>query len=421
MLHLALHEQTKRLPIMLNCTLPFTSSFKPFVEKGSVPDEMFIGRKKELNQILDPRGVAIEYGGRQFGKTALLERASSLANKPGKLEYAVMLRSSDYTFEEGVTEESLIQAIIDKLNIAGLESGQAGLDIPRDVATSRELRTLLLMTQRQNKWKKILILIDEADRMLEGFRAMSIPYKPIIPLTELAQETKGQFKFVLAGLHNVGRVANDPNTSFGQLGSPLCIKPLSAADSLELLSRSLRHLGFNVDPGQLENFLVNTSFYPGIVHYVGYNLVENLMTRYSDYCQAARNNPSYQLTDKQFGEILSSGKLNEKIGERITWTLETDPRYLALACCIAYLYNNDTENNKNGHSIEMIQIVAGVFELADIEEMEASELYDLLDEMGIWVKPTSETYRLRQRRFLDAIDPSDDRISQRVERMRHHE
>ena len=59
LLHLATFQKTERLPILLNCTLPYTSSFQPFVLRGSVSDEMFIGRKKELNQILDPAGPVI--------------------------------------------------------------------------------------------------------------------------------------------------------------------------------------------------------------------------------------------------------------------------------------------------------------------------------------------------------------------------
>lgn len=67
LLYLALRQKTERMPAMLSCTLPYTSSFQPFVESGSVSDEMFIGRKRELNKILDPNGPVIVYGGRQLG------------------------------------------------------------------------------------------------------------------------------------------------------------------------------------------------------------------------------------------------------------------------------------------------------------------------------------------------------------------
>ena len=57
---------------------------------------------------------------------------------------------------------------------------------------------------------------------------------------------KNKFKFVLAGVHNVCRAKNATrnNGVFGQLGEPLCIKPLSPTDALQLISRPLRYLGF---------------------------------------------------------------------------------------------------------------------------------------------------------------------------------
>ncbi len=411
MLHLAMRQKTERLATLLSCTLPYTSSFQPFVAKGSVPDEMFIGRKKELRQILDPNGVSIVYGGRQLGKTALLERAQSLATKPARLEYAILLRSADYSIDVAVTEESFVAVIVRKLREIGLSLGES-------VSSTKQLYDELLKMHNHGAWHKLLLLVDEADNMLSSFKKMNPPYKPIISLSDLSRATNGNFKFVLAGLHNVCRAANDPNTIFGQLGSPLCIKPLSPADALELLSRPLSYLGFNVAPEHLEHILVNTSFYPGIVHYVGYSLVENLTTRYSDYYQASNNNPPYELTDRQLGEIMSSGELNKKIDERINWTLAADTRYLMLACCIAYLYLNEPEHNKNGHSVDMIMLCAEMFNIESINELQKPEVVGLLEEMvemGILVKPTNDTYRFRQRRFLDAIGTSDEKIMEKIQ------
>ncbi len=411
MLHLAMHQKTERLAILLSCTLPYTSSFQPFVAKGSVPDEMFIGRKKELRQILDPNGVSIVYGGRQLGKTALLERAQSLASKPGRSEYAVMLRAADYSAEADVTEESFVKAVVRKLR-------ETGLSLPSAVVTAQGLYDELLTMYNRGAWKRLLLLVDEADAMLQSFKELKPTYRPVIALSDLSRTTKGKFKFVFAGLHNVCRAANDPNTIFGQLGSPLCIKPLSSADALELLSRPLSYLGFKVNPEHLEHILVNTSFYPGIVHYVGYSLVDNLTTRYADYYQASKNNPPYELTDRQLGEIMSSGELNKKIDDRINWTLDADPRYLMLACCIAYLYLNEPEHNKSGHSADMIMVCADMFGIPSVTSLSKHDVIGLLEEMvemGILVKPTADTFRFRQRRFIDAIGTSDEKIQAKIE------
>lgn len=411
-LHLALKEKTSRKSAMLYCTLPFTSSFKPFLIQGLVPDEMFIGRNEELKSIMDPQGAAIVYGGRQLGKTALLDRASRLANKPQDQKYAIMLYSSDYTDDDGISDESLTRSIINKL-------AKDGLIVTGDVANTHQLYTSLNDMYDKGKWKRILVLIDEADDMLLKFSSMKPAYKPIIPLHELSKATQQNFKFVIAGLHNVCRVANNPNTIFGQLGQPLRITPLKAAEALQLLSWPLTYLGFEVDEEKLTSILVNTNYYPGIVHYVGYSLVENLMSHFSQHYQAAKRNPPYQLNDKQFGEILSSGNLNKLIDQRITWTLEADPKYLFLACCIAYLYKHDSDNNKGGHDIDTIALAADELKIDVISQMESDYIRNLLDEMvdmGILVRPTVDTYRLRQRRFLDTIGTSDEKIAKMVKR-----
>lgn len=404
LLHLALYQKTERLPILLSCTLPYTSSFQPFVTTGSVSDEMFIGRKRELNQILDPKGPVIVYGGRQLGKTALLERAFSRANQPAKKEYAVLVRSTALN-----TEKELAEVIAQELHRSGLPLSP--------VTDMSELCRQLRQMYGAKKWCKLLVLIDEADTILVEFRNQTPAYAPLIPLSDLKRETNNDFKFVFAGLHNVCRAAAEPNTIFGQLGGPLCIKPLSPADAMELLSRPLRYMGFKIRPEDLEHILVSTNFYPGIVHYVGYSLVENLSTKYADYYQASRGNPPYDLTDKQLGDIMSGDALNEKINERIRWTLEVDPRYFMLARCIAFLYYAYPDSNKIGYPAKTILEYADLLEISCLSGLSESKCFSLLlelVEMGILVRPTNETFRLRQRRFLDAIGTSPEKIERDI-------
>ena len=77
LLFLAMHQVTERIPALLQCTLPYTS-YLPFVrDGGSTVDEMFCGRTQELATLIDKNGACIVYGGRQLGKTALLERVDS--------------------------------------------------------------------------------------------------------------------------------------------------------------------------------------------------------------------------------------------------------------------------------------------------------------------------------------------------------
>ena len=401
LLYLSLRQKTERMPAMLSCTLPYTSSFQPFVESGSVSDEMFIGRKRELNKILDPNGPVIVYGGRQLGKTALLERAQSLAHHPGKREFAVLVRAGSM---ETPDEAALTASIVQELEMAGLKIPAA--------SGMQELCQNLRRAYTRGEWARLLVLIDESDKLLENFRALTPAYRPIISLSDLTRAAGNNFKFVFAGLHDVCAAANDPNTVFGQFGAPLIVKPLSAPEALELLSRPLRYLGFDIESARLEHLLVNTIFYPGIVHYVGYCLVQNLSTSYAKY-YSAHDNPPYSLTDRQLGEIMSSSELNDRISKRIRWTLEVDPRYFMLARCVAYLYYEYPEQMKSGYSAELIHEYAELLEIHCLEHLDKPALLTLLQElvdMGILVRPSESSFRLRQQRFLDIIGTTREEI-----------
>jgi Cdc6-like AAA superfamily ATPase len=184
LLHLALHERSQRIPILLSCTLPYTSSFQPFVMTGSVSDEMFIGRKDELRSILDANGPIIVYGGRQLGKTALLERARSLANHPKNLHYAVYLSVVGYREEARFVEE-----LVSKLKEQGLK-----------VKSSKTVKDLCidLKVRYGKEWKNLTLLIDEADSLLDSLKQNEPPYAPITYLLNLRRETNNDMKFVFA-------------------------------------------------------------------------------------------------------------------------------------------------------------------------------------------------------------------------------
>jgi hypothetical protein len=398
LLFLALQEQSKRFPMLLGCCLPYTSSFNPFVLSGSVSDEVFTGRKQELNQIADPQGAVFVYGGRQLGKSALLERACNLGHRPERGEYAVYLVAIDCQAEEDLAR--LISCKID----------EAGLMLPNCDAL-KPLCDELAVLHRKGVWSKLLLLMDETDYVLSHFH-----HTQFNPLEILKRETRNAFKFVFAGLHNVCRAASDSNHVFHKLGPALPIKPLTAAESYRLLVWPLRFLGFQVDLSDIEHILVNTSFYPGIVHYVGYKLVENLMTRYGNY-YSTRHNPPYNISSQLLGSIMSNDALNEQINTKFRATLEVDPRYFMLARCIAYLYLANPDEKKEGYSIDSILEYAQLLDisaLASLSGMDASLLLREMMEMGILVEPSESRFRLRQQRFLMAIGNTTDKLEKDI-------
>ena len=50
------------------------------------------------------------------------------------------------------------------------------------------------------------------------------------------------------------------------MGKPLCIKPLSNNDAIDLIEIPMSYLGFKIGMPQIELILSNTNSYPGLIH-----------------------------------------------------------------------------------------------------------------------------------------------------------
>lgn len=406
LLYLAMHQETERLPALLKCTLPY-ATYQPFVrDGGSTADEMFCGRALELATIIDPNGACVVYGGRQLGKTALLERAESRCSKPENKQYAVystIIRQKD--------EAEVVETLL-----ADIERKTDGRIALKPCKTIREMCSQLSGLFRSGQIVSMHLLIDEVDDFLGAIADAA--YKPIQPLVDLKRETKNNFKFVIAGLHNVCRAKNATreNGIFGQLGTPLCIKPLTPTDALQLLSKPLRYLGFQIDRyPHLETILTNTNYYPGILQFFGYILVETLTGQYSKYYHAADGNPPFTLQNDQLGAVMNSADLNKSIKDKFRWSLELDPRYFMIARCITLLYHiyedDRASGSWRGFPVDDVMSVAEDYDIHCLKEVTKSEYIILMDEMvemGILGKPddSTHTYRLRRNSFVDIIGES---------------
>lgn len=411
-LFLAMHQKTERMPALLKCTLPYTT-YQPFVrDGGSVTDEMFCGRSQELTTIIDPNGACIVYGGRQLGKTALLERAESRCSKPDNNKYAVYSTIIKIDNESEVVE-TLISDIDRKTN---------GKIILSQCTTLKVMCSQLNEMFRNGQIATMYLFIDEVDCFLGAIADEA--YKPIQPLVDLKRETKNNFKFVLTGLHNVCRAQNATreNGIFGQLGTPLCIKPLSPTDALKLLSRPLNYLGFQIDRyPHLETILTNTNYYPGILQFFGYMLVETLTSQYAKYYSAVDGNPPFTLQDEQLGAVMNSSDLNKSIKDKFRLSLELDSRYVMIARCITLLYHLYEEDRSvgtwMGFAVDEIREVAKSYNIYCVENETVDSFVNLLDEMvemGILSQPVSGRYRLRRSSFVDIIGENIDTLEEDI-------
>lgn len=416
LLHLASQDKADRIRVMLACAMPFTGAHQLFsADSRPVDDEMYIGRAKEIQKIREMKGPNFVYGGRQLGKTAILTRARNLFHDPQKDQYGVCV---DYN-KEPPNETSFVNSLNNEMKKVGISLTSSG--------SIKDLCTKLEMWLTQKKSRQLLLLIDESDDILHALAKNR--YAALAEFEKLKNNT-GRFKFVFAGLHNVFLAANDENNIFGHFSS-ICIPPLERSDAYKLLTRPLRVLGFKPNPQTLLPLLVNTVFYPGVVHFVGEKLVDMLIDNYSDHYIDSEN-PPYQLENKQISSIMYSEKLSKMVGDRIKWTLKVDTSYYLLALYIAGRYYLYEEQNCNGYSIEEILESAKMLETDTWQEMTKEECENLLSElcdMSILAKINSKDvkneadgrYRFRLSRFLKIVGKSLSDVEEQIKQCHEQE
>jgi len=406
-LYLALHDRASRLNIMLQCAIAF-SVYQPFGNgSGAIPDEMFFGRAKELNQIVDHNGACIVYGGRQLGKTAILQRVAAFDNQPADKRFAIYINIQNCPAGSD-SEQWFCHEMSETFSKYNLP------ELPNQCDTIEELCKHISLLFEQQKVKRLLLLIDEADKFFTSLATITPDMSMLVPLINLWKNLTIDFKCVWAGLHNVCRASKHvSNTAIAQFGEPLCIEPLSGRDALNLLQKPLSYLGVQLDERQCATLLANTNYYPGMVQLAGHILVDYLNG--SEHYDVRRN-PPFILQDKELGNIILNNDLRKQIRDKFNLSLELDQRYKALALTIVYLLScSEREVFGAGEILNAcdelkIQHLKGVTE---------NEIYNLLiemEKMGVLTQ-NNNMFKLRRRRFIKYIAENDGDLLDKLQSM----
>lgn len=175
LVYLAKHyTETAMNRMLMAVVMPF-ASYQPYIHKSvdTMPQEIFIGRKYELEKIESATGVNLVYGGRQLGKSALLRMAKKNIDHDENGDRAVLvdIKDSDYKtavrkisaalFDEGILKEEHITEDWSEL--------------------ARDLKKRLMDTT--DKIPYFLLMLDEADKFIESCE--SVKYEPFDMLKEI--------------------------------------------------------------------------------------------------------------------------------------------------------------------------------------------------------------------------------------------
>jgi hypothetical protein len=383
---LFLAREPSRLSSFFRCALPL-ASLNPYVETGPVAREMFKGRASELIELQDEGGYAIVYGGRQLGKSALLQRVEEEFHNPAADYYVI--RTDIQHIGDPSTPQADPELIWQRLK-SGLEQHNL---IPRTVATKpATIRDRVRDSISEHPRRRVLVLFDEADNFLAADQARN--FEIVSTLRTLMDDTQRRFKTVFTGLHNVQRYEGVPNQPFAHLRG-LEVGPLDPQSARDLIVEPLEALGFRFnpdDPSPMLGILAYTNSHPGLIQLFCQKLL-NLLYRH----RVGSIGP-WPITRQDVEEVYCQSDVQEGIRRRFEWTLNLDVRYKALAQIMVLEQLEERNGFSAAYGTTTLRELAQLYWPQAFDNTSLDEFRGYLNEMvglGVFVRTKQNEYRLR--------------------------
>lgn len=281
--------------------------------------EMFFGRSEELAKLWDQGGSCLVYGGRQLGKTALLQQVKVRHHRP---PYQVVPYGS-------------LDGQIDLWSLTGALLKEAG--VPCERMTRDGVSAAIRAWLDADSDRRLMILIDEADFFLEA--EMKEGYQSLIVVRDLMAATNRRCKFVFAGLHNVQRLARTPNSPLHHLGTPLGIGPLFGKDladarSMVVIPMAAAGIVFS-EPSLPNRILSAVGFYPSLLQTFGDTLLTRI-GRTIDHRLKGDPLLPIPVTAQDVEDALEDSSFKRDISEKFNMTLDLDQRYRLITLAILH-------------------------------------------------------------------------------------
>ena len=407
MIYLALGED-EPLETLFACGLPF-GYIQPYTTKPrTIPPEMFFGRKDEVQKIVARQsGGCLVYGGRQLGKSALLNHVKQLHDN-AETGHRVINLDIKPVGGRGVPAARIWRDLADALHDANV------FDV-KDY-TAEGFRAEVRQWLRAKPGRQLLIMLDEADNFLAS-EARNGSYSNLHALKDLMETSNWDFKVVFAGLHNVRRMSRAANSPLPHLGAPICIGPLdSNADNLaearRLVTAPMRAAGYDyTDPNLAFSVLARVNYYPSLVQVFCQAVIENA----GKLQRQSGSGPYWKLGRAELFEGAIWRSINDEIQTRFQVTLELDWRYEAIAKVIALSGSEGPEGNtrilRTGVSANDIHEMVMGFWPDGIEPLTRNDFQVLLEEMtdlGVLSSPAEGLYVLRNAQVAQLLGARSD-------------
>ena len=316
-----LATRERRLEALFDAALPF-GLVKPYTtDSGALPPEMFFGRAREIELIeRQSSDGCLVYGGRQLGKSALLHRVEE--RNRGNASFVVRRAEITTLGRAGEPAEGIWARIAHLLSADRvLKSTESGRDAVRS-----GIRDWL----GDEDARRVLLLLDETDRFMSAEARSGFPN--LTALKDLMESTDRRFRVVFAGLHNVRRMLETPNSPLAHLGEPICVGPLTRTredkrEARRLVLAPMRAAGFAFEEeSAADDVLTAVNHYPSLAQVV----CKEILERMTGARRPSPDGPLWSIPRTEL-EGLGHGDVFRKMQDKFRLTLRLDPRYEAVA------------------------------------------------------------------------------------------
>ena len=383
-------RRAQRLPALFRCTLPFSSAHLYATTSGLVPPELFYGRERERQAVMDQSGACFIYGGRQLGKTALLRRVERDFNRSRENQVAkwIDLKVNEIGYARGARDIwPLLQR---ELRHLGAHDTRREMDPDNRKQVESFLERIRRWLDAQDG-RRLILLLDEADEFL--VQDAKFDFRESARLKGLMDGTERRFKVVFAGLHNVLRTTRQANHPLAHLGDPIRVGAMlfngEWKQAHALVREPLQAIGCAFERDDLSTrILAQTNYYPSLIQLYGAELVRRLR-------DSTKRFP-YVITDDDIDGAYASIDLRSAIRERFLLTLQLDQRYEVIAYALASELHDGTYLNLGLERHKIMEAAKGWWQEGfELQNIEFDMLLHEMEGLGVLraVEPDRYTFR----------------------------
>lgn len=316
--YLEAFDLQQRWNVLLHCALPFTYA-NPYKAFGHVPKELFFGRDREIAAIAgDPGRSRLLYGGRQLGKTAILEAVQRGLDNPAGGDRGQRCLLLDLRNKFRTQQPEAIWFEVRRLFAAKVRAKVGEVKNPE--ATINYIQNWI----GENSTNSMFILVDEADSFLHADARQG--HLESSRIAALMRATDDRFRMVFAGNLEVARHALSGNHPLNEFGDAVVVHPAAPRDARRLLEQPLQALGILLSEADIYRILARTNYYPGLIQYIGERIVA--MNAINPVM------PPVRIDSGRITKLFGLDSVMKNMTSRFELTVALSPDYRCIVSCL---------------------------------------------------------------------------------------